>query len=305
MNHWPLYDQCIKHLSDHDWTDYKLFTGESDLWIPSMIIALLKDCDNALIQDKRNDTFNLLITKLKTIRPIGYNLLTPCDCDSTIWLAKAIDSMGLAVPNILLEYIFAHDLGTSGFATYNLKDEVHGFIRKPVSEIQGWLGGHDCVSINAYSLFNNIGIKKDLSLNHGISLDTNEPMFQPYWWADSRVSLLLNEKEIQVLIWPKIKKEYQDNYCPFNYSEWPDYSYCSKLLTNLLDYRCDIDALDERLLATNDLKSLMCIMQMPLPMLMKSSLQGSWDYDGLIEGSMVRDINSIVSAALIVSNLSI
>tara|TARA_B100000482_G_scaffold192475_1_gene180977 strand:- start:815 stop:1720 length:906 start_codon:yes stop_codon:yes gene_type:complete len=293
-----LIDQCTLNLLEKDWSDYFLLAGVSDAWVPYMIIALLKKTENHDIQNKRKAVFDKL-HGLDKNKPIGYNRLTPNDCDSSIWYARAINSFGLKPSKELLGYIRSHQAENGKYSTYITTDNIHSFIAYSEKEAEEWMQPHDCVSVNGESLLLEIG----MTAIGADKIAERYKNFSPYWWADLRIPLLMCNDKILSPILEYLNLTAINELCSDLENSYPGYREFSRLVTYLLQIKTNPktyfpDDLSQNLIA--DTKS---IMQIPDPIIGYENHSDKWIYDGLVQGARVKDINSIVTSAIILSNI--
>ena len=288
-----LYEEAIDVLLRQPWEDYFLLAGMSDRWITCMVVSLTQTVDNQEIQLKRFVVFSELERKSSLTAPLGFNKYTPCDCDSTAWLAHCCLSMNVNPDKKILDYINSHGTASYSYCTYNENDNVHDFIGYPLPRMTGWLEAHDCVTANVTGLF---PIQFDTDFFH--------KSFNPYWWASKLVPLAFSDDWIAKHI---LTTQDLPMVCSLANVELEKADNLDRLLKHIFEIRFNSEKpqIDFPLsLALNDLG---CLLQLPPPEISPSMLESynDWNYNGFKQGARVYDTNSVLTAAIIVKQLSL
>lgn len=291
------------------WSDFILMPGSSNLWISAMVITITKHSIDPVLQAFRHDAFNNLVTYSDANGfCIGYNNFTPCDCDSSVWLARAYTSVKRQIPKDLLAYINLHLAASSCDAfTYIPSDNVDKFIGVHHDRMDGWYSTHTCVTANYLSLLRDINTSSTDKINdvsHKLFLDS-------YWWpTDSYIIALCPHLLAETFF----SCRHLDTFIPsFNppLDEYPNADILLSILKFLFSFiRNGITDNNGSLYEMFDITSKVLIdpsnhawMILPFPHDLDRHTQSAWEYNGLVQGAAVSDRKGIFTVCTILSLL--
>ena len=292
------------------WSDFLLMPGPSNLWISAMVITVTKPTLNPILQAFRTDAFNDLTAYAeKSNFSIGYNKITPYDCDSSIWLARAYASLNRAVPPSLLAYINSHLDKTSRYAsTYIPSDNIDQFIGVPSEQLVGWYESHSCVTANYLSLIRElescIHSKGKSAIGSSFNLDS-------YWWPTDAYIVALCPYLLRCDSFQcKLLDSFIASFSP-PISDYPSAQNLVRILGSLFD----VVANTELLMSYEFLDTFKKIDQLildpknhswmilPLPENRDRYFQSRWEYGGLRQGAAVSDRSGVFTICVLLSIL--
>lgn len=195
------FNLCSTQRREGSWDAFTLRPGGSSHWTTGAALSALSKAELVLKHKplwllrsvKRGWEY---MEKSANLQPVGFNELTPCDADSTCWLARAIvyrlanspsqaDSERLGEWLIIcIDYLKGHvDKEHNGIRTYLLEDGIMNFVNRQ-GQASSWLKVHSCVTANAKSLGHELRtlLPKFAPQASGVfyCLDVGD---QPFWWT--------------------------------------------------------------------------------------------------------------------------
>ncbi len=176
---------------DGSWKDFFNDAGVSDVWATSFTAYFLSNFDEpqyGLDKSKEYILSNMCYGKYLW----GYNSQWIPDADSTSFGILSLHSMGLIFDEYMLKDWFAFQRDDGGFSTYRNKTELLAALNsKTIKNVDGWLSSHFCVSVVAYVVTSQLGIKNQESerLKDYVLVNLNNNEHQPYWWTSKYYSL--------------------------------------------------------------------------------------------------------------------
>ena len=236
------YKLCRYQQRDGCWNAFTLRPGGSGYWTTAAALAALACAENRLT---RKPGWLTQAQKIgwkrlqedNSLKPIGFNSVTPYDADSTIWLARALirrietrETLNQQVQkkewlNSCLEFIESHiDRETKKVCTYKEADGILEFVNRKCNK-SSWLKPHDCVTANAIALGRELAEKSN-SVEHvklTRELQSLTKGEQAFWWtSDEIIPTLLKEKENSEQLILRVPNHDDPNGSNTNYSTTVD-----------------------------------------------------------------------------------
>jgi len=204
------FNLCSSQRREGSWDAFTLRPGGSSHWTTGAALAALSKAEFVLRQKplwlmrsvKRGWDY---MEKTANLQPVGFNELTPCDADSTCWLARAIvyrlanspfhaDSERLGEWLIIcIDYLKSHiDRESNGIRTYLLEDGIMDFVNRQ-GKTSSWLKVHSCVTANAKSLGRELRtLLPQFAPQASVVFSCLEVGDQPFWWTAPEILGELN-----------------------------------------------------------------------------------------------------------------
>ena len=292
------------------WADFLLMPGSSNHWISAMVVTVTSPSTDDVLQAFRTDAFEYLssYSELNSNR-IGYNLITPPDGDSTIWLARAYASLGKCIPEELTFYINSHLSCCKLMAsTYTLSDGIDKFIGVDSGHMAGWYGTHGCVTANYLSL-----IRDRIACNGSdvTEIMSNSFFLDSYWWPTDAYIVALCP---HLLLEPAFKCGFLDSFVSSFRPPLLEYDPAQLLIKHLstlfkvISTGCASQTEDEvsflegieDIITTPGGHSWMIL---PMPHEVDRYSRDEWEYNGLLQGSAVSDQSGVFTICTILSLL--
>lgn len=193
---------ALKYIIDNQedngsWNDYFNNAGMSDVWATGFIACFLAELKSGA---KLNEVLNrskkfINEHKWSKTNTWGYNSSWIPDADSTSFALLALSSHGHNISQEQLVPWFSFQNGDGGFSTYNNKTLLKISLNTDsITDFDGWLQSHPCVSAVAYYLLCKLGIQNSESarLRQNLMMILSKPDKEAYWWNDfSYVSTFL------------------------------------------------------------------------------------------------------------------
>ena len=232
------YELCRHQERDGSWNAFRLRPGGSGYWTTAAALLALASASNrftkkpAWLAQAQNIGWDFLKAD-RFLKPIGFNQATPCDADSTIWLARAltsnINSSGTSNQqdpkrdwlNTCLDFIESHiDKEANKVCTYKEEDGILDFVNRQCNK-SSWLNPHDCVTANAIALGKELAETSSHAEHQNaarklLNLTKGE---QAFWWTTNKIiPALLKEKETNEQLILRVPNHEDPNGLNTNYS---------------------------------------------------------------------------------------
>ncbi len=187
----------IKNSQDTNgnWNDFFNDAGLSDIWSTGYIMFnIIKDASN--FTDNHIAKAAEFLKKHKNPDHLwGYNSNWISDADSSTFVMLGLLNNGVDIPEKTLKSWYSYQKNDGGFSTYNDKNKVIASLNSDdISNVDGWVQSHFCVSAAAYLLFCKAGIKDSnfdsLRTYLLYKLQTSTGRLS-YWWTNDIYSLNL------------------------------------------------------------------------------------------------------------------
>lgn len=292
------------------WSDFLLMPGPSNHWISAMVVTVTSPSTDDVLQAFRKDAFEYLSSYSEVNgNRIGYNVFTPPDCDSSIWLARAYASLGKCIPQELTAYIDIHLSGAqSDASTYILLDGIDKFIGVESDRMAGWYGAHSCVTANYLSLIRDRVFFSQLD---GSESRLNSFFLDSYWWPTDAYIVALCP---HLLLAPSFKCQFVDSFVSSFRPPPPKYA-SAQLLVKYLSLLFRLVSADSARQCEHEVSRLEGIesiiacpcghswMILPLPHEVDRYSRNEWEYNGLLQGAAVSDQSGVFTICTILSLL--
>lgn len=211
------YDLCSSQKRFGNWDAFTLRPGGSSLWTTASALTALGKAELIL---KQKPIWLLRCTRrgwkyleeTANMKPIGFNELTPCDADSTCWMAHAIvyrianiahisDSSEsewlLKWLHICINYLVSHvDQKRNGVRTYIAEDGIMEYINRQ-GHSSSWLDVHNCVTANVQALGRNLKLfLPEVAPEHSELFCNFRLGGSPFWWTSPEIMNYLNDTSL-------------------------------------------------------------------------------------------------------------
>ena len=175
------------------WLEYDDFEqgGPSDEWATAYVAAALAPLDDERAGRAARWAWTLLSERCEPSGGWGWNIVLPCDADSTLWalrLAAGIGAASLPRARRAREFLFRHALSDGGMASYH-EDYFRRFTGHSATPhaIRKWFEAHTCITAAA-SVLEGIGEPARAFLRQA---QRENGSWKGYWWPDDEYTTML------------------------------------------------------------------------------------------------------------------
>ena len=187
------------------WADFQLAAGPSNVWVTAYIGLVLARQENTKAREAAARAWHWL-SERESLGGWGYNVLTPCDADSTLWALQLAEAVG-AVKDISTKsepikseptksqsvengyrFLKQHVRPGGGVTTYASEREIRAFVEAPASvSFRGWCEPQVCVTAAAGGI-DELTAGACEFLRESQSLDGR---WHSYWWCEDEYATTL------------------------------------------------------------------------------------------------------------------
>lgn len=309
------------------WRDFRLAPGGSDEWVTGYVGGVLAALGDARARRAAVAAWVLLEARShRSSGRWGYNFVTPGDADSTGWCVKLADAVGAGTTERAARgraALHAHYGKGGGVSTYHDEGPIRAFVNAPAGlSFDGWCGPHTCVTAALTAL---------PELRHALrpflmSAQHADGGWRAYWWHDDEYATALAAEGLAACEVPAdaerisssvgwARRRLQGGPC-VRTSDHPDGSpfataWCLRLL--LLGRRDPEVAAEATVVKTwltqcqrqDGSWGSSARLRVPLPDDLAPNDFRRWQYDGLIEGSIVFDRRRVFTTATVLATLAL
>lgn len=173
------------------WADFHLAPGASDEWVTAYVGTTLAQMATQPTLIKAVEAFCWLARRHTAGAGWGYNALTPCDADSTLWALQLADATGCGAWKQARQarlFLRQHLRHNGGIATYANDAQIRRFINAPADRaFTGWCGAQPCVTAAAAALTD---MRVEVA-NFLRSTQCEDGHWSSYWWCEDEYATAL------------------------------------------------------------------------------------------------------------------